>query len=117
VGPVPQRAEGRSERTRWEGVWASARWAEIGSWAARASVFPFCFSFYFPFSHFKFNHDSSLNFKQNSNVDRNPIFIFIIITVTFIIFIIYLSPHLLIQKGIKDYDNYLSQILYYIYIL
>jgi hypothetical protein len=50
-------------------------------------------------------------------VDRNPIFIFIIITVTFIIFIIYLPPHLLIQKGIKDYDNYLSQILYYIYIL
>jgi hypothetical protein len=40
-----------------------------------------------------------------------------IITVTIIIFIIYLPPHLLIQKGIKDYHNDLSQILYYIYIL
>jgi hypothetical protein len=39
-----------------------------------------------------------------------------IITVTIIIFIIYLPPHLLIQKGIKDYHNDLSQILYYIYI-
>jgi hypothetical protein len=74
---------------------------------------PFLFSFYD--FYFKFNHDSSLNFKQNSNVDRNPIYIFIIITVTIIIFIILLPPHPLIQKGIKDYHNYLSQILYYIY--
>jgi hypothetical protein len=57
-----------------------------------------------------------LNFKQNFDVDRNRIFIFILITVTIIIFIIYFPPHPLIQKGIKDYHNYLSQILYYIYI-
>jgi hypothetical protein len=74
---------------------------------------PFLFSFYD--FHFKFNHDSTLNFKHNSNVDRNPIFIFIIFIVTIIIFIIYLPPHPLIQKGIKDYHNYLSQILYYIF--
>jgi hypothetical protein len=79
-----------------------------------AVLVPFLFSFYD--FYFKFNHDSSLNLKQNSNVDRNPIFIFIIITVTIIIFIIYLPPHPLSQKGIKDYHNYLSQILYYIYI-
>jgi hypothetical protein len=71
---------------------------------------PFLFSFYD--FHFKFNHDSTLNFKHNSNVDRNPIFIFIIFIVTIIIFI---PPHPLIQKGIKDYHNYLSQILYYIF--
>jgi hypothetical protein len=57
-----------------------------------------------------------LNFKQNSDVVRNRIFIFILIIVTIIIFIIYLPPHPLIQKGIKDYHNYLSQTLYYIYI-
>jgi hypothetical protein len=61
-----------------------------------AVLVPFQFSFYD--FYFKFNHDSSLNFKQNSNVDRNTIFTFIIITVTIIIFIIYLPPHPLFKK-------------------
>jgi hypothetical protein len=64
----------------------------------------------FPFSlKFKFKHDSTLNFKNNSNVDRNPNIIFIIIIV--IIFIIYLIPLHLVLKGINDYHNYLSQAL------
>jgi hypothetical protein len=44
----------------------------------------------------------------------NPIFICIIIIIIIIV-IVYLPSHTLIQKGIKDYHNYLSQILYYIY--
>jgi hypothetical protein len=76
------------------------------------SFFSFLFSFYD--FHFKFKHDSTLNFKHNSNVDRNPIIIFIIIIV--INFIIYLLPHHLVLKGINDYHNYFSQALSFLYI-
>jgi hypothetical protein len=48
------------------------------------------------------NTIQNFNFKQNSNVDIIPNFIFIII-------IIYLPPHHLIQKEPNDYRNYLSQ--------
>jgi hypothetical protein len=73
---------------------------------------------YFTFFHlfeflFQFQLESTLNSKHNFIVVINPIFIFIIII---IIIVVYLPSHTLIQKGIKDYHNYLSQILYYIYV-
>jgi hypothetical protein len=84
-----------------------------GKIGPRCVLVPFLFSFFMISIS---NSTMILNFKQNFDVDRNRIFIFILITVTIIIFIIYFPPHPLIQKGIKDYHNYLSQILYYIYI-
>jgi hypothetical protein len=66
-----------------------------------------CFLFFMiSFSNFQFlfqiqTRFKILNFKQNSNADIIPNFIFIII--------IYLPPHHLIQKEPNDYRNYLSQ--------
>jgi hypothetical protein len=81
------------------------------------SVFFLRFLFQTFNSYFKFKHDSTLNFKHNSNVDINPIFIFIIIIITIIIIIIiYLPPHHLVLKELNDYHNYLSQALSYFFI-
>jgi hypothetical protein len=91
-----------------ENVVCWAGWFPLG---ANAVIFLFLFLFlfflfYFHF-YFKFKHDSTLNFKHKSIVDRNPIFIFIIIIFNYLS-----SSSPLNSKRNNDYHNYLSQALF-----